>query len=124
MIDVILFLHLTSLFYLVLLPGTLQLSKNSWQVFDPRIPSLSNLGPVENPSNPYKIISFIPSFPPHHSYLFDQEGSDSLWASLWFCLCIDNQDISIRTIRDPKLITIQNIVISLLLSTQLHTDDV
>ena len=84
--------------------GTSTSSKISSAVFDPRIPSLSKCGLVENP--------FI--------VLLDDERRDPLRPRRRIALAIDHQRVGVRPVGDPVLRAVQHIPVVPLLRPQPH----
>lgn len=47
------------------------------------------------------------------SNLFYNEGGDSACSCVYVRLCVHDQDVRVRSVRDPKLVPVQNIVVIL-----------
>ena len=123
-------------------PGTCTLSKTTSEVLDPLIPSLSSLGLVVNLDTScghrdiFSNISLITSW--HSNYctkpmctamhvlwkvgfewfakfltnLLHNEGSDAASTGVRVGLGVDHHHISIRSIGDPELVAVEQVVVS------------
>lgn len=112
-------------------PGILQSSNNSSAVLDPLMPSLSSFWAVEKPGIPFKTEEsreFDHICPVNYLgrpqgaigkncssaliYLFHNESCDASLIGVGVSLGVDNQDVSVRPVGDPELVSIQDVVVT------------
>ena len=115
-------------------PGTCTLSKTTSEVLDPLIPSLSSLGLVVNLDTScghrdiFSNISLITKpmctamhvlwkvgfewFAKFLTNLLHNEGSDAASTGVRVGLGVDHHHISIRSIGDPELVAVEQVVVS------------
>lgn len=110
-------------------PGILQSSKTSSAVLDPLMPSLSSFWAVEKPGIPFKkkeeerkknIKPFRRATTSHCQktaawpliYLFHNESCDASLIGVGVGLCVDNEDVGVRPVCDPELVSVQDVVVA------------
>lgn len=102
-------------------PGTLQSSKISSAVLDPLMPSLSSFCAVEKPGIPFierkkgmkgeKTLT-ISVYSTTCTYLFHNESWDASLIGFGIRLCVNNEDVGVRPVRDPELVSVQDVVVA------------